>query len=129
MDLETLVGDWWPLPDVAEKMGTDVGKVRRLLQERKLVAVRLGERRVLGVPARLLTEQADGTWAVIPSLPGTLTVLSDAGLTDEEAVAWLFTPDDTLLRLGTGAPTPTPADALAAGHKTEIRRRAQALAL
>ena len=33
---------------------------------------------------------------------------------------WLFTPDDSL--------PGTPADALRAGRKTEVRRRAQALA-
>ena len=82
---------WLPLPDVAERLGLDVGKVRRLLQDRVLVAVRLGERRLLCVPEALV---ADG--APLPDLKGTLTVLTDSGFDDEESLRWLFTPDDTL---------------------------------
>lgn len=124
--LETLVGPWLPLPDVADRLGTDVGKVRRMLAENTLIAVRLGERRLLGVPEKFLREE-DGAWGVLPWLAGTLTVLRDAGFSDVEAVAWLFTPDESLPDLG--GVTPTPVDALHAGHKTEIRRRAQSLAL
>ncbi len=114
-DLDVLVADWLTLPDVAEQIGLDVGKVRRLLQDRALVGVRRGERNVLSVPAALLLDGAP-----LPELRGTLTVLADAGYDDEGALRWLFTPDDTL--------PGTPIDALRAGHKTEIRRRAQALA-
>lgn len=114
-DLDDLVSDWLTLPDVAERTGLDVGKVRRLLQDRLLVAVRRGERNVLSVPALLL---ADG--GPLPELRGTLTVLADSGYDDEAAIRWLFTPDDSL--------PGTPVDALRAGRKTEVRRRAQALA-
>ena len=114
-DLDTLVSDWLPLPDVAEFIGLDVGKVRRLLQERDLVGVRRGERNVLSVPAALI---ADG--APLPELRGTLTVLADSGYDDEASLRWLFTPDESL--------PGTPVDALRAGRKTEVRRRAQALA-
>jgi Rv2175c C-terminal domain of unknown function len=114
-DLDTLVSDWLPLPDVAERLGLDVGKVRRLLQDRYLVATRRGERNVLSVPAALI---ADG--APLPELRGTLTVLADSGYDDEASLRWLFTPDESL--------PGTPVDALRAGRKTEVRRRAQALA-
>ncbi len=114
-DLDALVSDWLPLPDVAERLGLDVGKVRRLLQDRYLVATRRGERNVLSVPAALI---ADG--APLPELRGTLTVLADSGYDDEASLRWLFTPDDSL--------PGTPVDALRAGRKTEVRRRAQALA-
>lgn len=127
-DLDALVDEWLPLPDVAERLGIDVGKVRRLLQEDKLVAVRHGERRILSVPAKFLIERADGGWEVVPSLQGTLVLLTDAGFSEDEAVEWLFTPDPSLRTLGTGPVAPqTPIEALCAGHKTEIRRRAQAL--
>ena len=53
-------------------------------------------------------------------MAGTLTLLTDAGYTDEEALGWLFTPDPTL--------PGSPVEAMRAGRKTEIRRRAQALA-
>ena len=114
-DLDTLVGQWLTLPDVAERLGLDVGKVRRLLQDRYLVAVRRGERNVLSVPASLLEDGAP-----LAELRGTLTVLADAGYDDEAALRWLFTPDDSL--------PGRPVDALREGRKTEVRRRAQALA-
>jgi hypothetical protein len=113
--LDLLVQEWLTLPDVADRLGLDVGKVRRLLQERYLVATRRGERRVLSVPAALIVDGAP-----LPELRGTLTVLADSGYEDDAALRWLFTPDDTL--------PGTPVDALRAGRKTEVRRRAQALA-
>lgn len=121
--VDALVDSWLTLPDVAERVGLDVGKVRRLLQERKLVGVRRGEPRVLSVPERFLVPgkqdaAATGEWTALPWLQGTLTLLADAGFSDEEAIVWLFTPDDTL--------PGTPIDALRAGQKTEVRRRAQA---
>jgi hypothetical protein len=114
-DLDALVSEWLTLPDVAESLGLDVGKVRRLLQDRYLVAVRRGERNVLSVPAPLLVDGAP-----MAELRGTLTVLADAGYDDEAALRWLFTPDDSL--------PGRPVDALREGRKTEVRRRAQALA-
>ena len=125
-ELDALVDEWLPLPDVADRLGTDVGRVRRMLQEQRLLAVRHGERRILSIPGQFLSATADGGWEVVPSLQGTLVLLSDAGLSEEEAIRWLFTPDDSLESLGTGPVRPrTPIAALAAGHKTEIRRRAQ----
>jgi excisionase family DNA binding protein len=116
-ELESLVDQWLTLPDVAEQLGTDVGKVRRMVQEGHLVAVRRGERNVWSVPARLL-----GPEGLMPELPGTITVLADAGYTGADALRWLFTPDDSIQ----GG---SPIGALHAGHKTEVRRRAQALAV
>ena len=128
-ELDDLVEDWLPLPDVAERLGTDVGRVRRLVQERKLVAVRHGERRINSVPTRFLLPTAAGGWEVVPSLQGTLVLLADAGFSDEEAIRWLFTPDPSLEGLGTGpVRARTPIDALAEGHTTEVRRRGQATA-
>lgn len=125
-ELDDLVGEWLPLPDVAERLGTDVGRVRRLLQEQRLLAVRQGERKILSVPAQFLSHDAAGQWEVVPALQGTLVLLADAGLSEEEAIRWLFTTDHSLESLGTGPVRPTtPIAALAAGHKTEIRRRAQ----
>lgn len=113
--LESLVPEWLTVPDVAERLGLDVGKVRRLLQDGCLAGVRRGERNVLSVPAAFL---ADGV--ALPELRGTLTVLRDSGYDDASAIRWLFTPDDSL--------PGTPVEALRAGRKTEVRRRAQALA-
>jgi hypothetical protein len=52
------------------------------------------------------------------ALKGTFTVLADGGMSDEEILRWLHTRDETL-------PVPgTPLDAIRAGFKTEVRRRA-----
>ena len=115
-DLDQLVGPWLTLPEVAERLGMDVGRVRRLVQDRYLLAVRRGDPKVLSIPEALLHDGQP-----LPELRGTLTVLADSGFDDHSAMGWLCTPDDSL--------PGTPVDALRAGHKTEIRRRAQALAL
>jgi len=128
--LDLLVDEWLTVPDVADKLGTDASKVRRLVQERKVLATRRGDPRVVSIPAAFLvpghlanpaqpTAPREGQpWSVLASLQGTLTVLSDAGFSDDDAIAWLFTPQD-------GLPG-SPIDALRAGRKTEIRRLAAA---
>jgi hypothetical protein len=110
------VGEWLTLPDVAEVLGIDVMKVRRLIQERDLIAIRRGDPLRLSVPAALV---AGGQ--LLPNLRGTLSVLTDGGFSDAEAITWLFTADPTL--------PGTPVEALWAGRRAEIRRRAQALAV
>ncbi|WP_298456975.1 Rv2175c family DNA-binding protein [uncultured Cellulomonas sp.] len=132
--LDALVPDWLTLPDVADRLGIDVGKVRRLLQEGRLAAVRRGDPPVLSVPADFLvpvhlanpaapaaasTAPDSPQWAVLTALRGTLTVLGDAGFDAAESVEWLFSPDDVLGR--------APMQALRAGSKSEVRRRAQTL--
>lgn len=127
--LDALVGEWLTLPDIAERLDVPVTKVHRLLEERRLVGLRRGDPPVLGVPARFLVpghlanpaqpRPVDGApaWTVLAALQGTFTVLADVGFDDEAALAWLFTPDDSLAG--------TPLDALLAGRKSEVRRRAQ----
>ncbi|MFI5099258.1 MAG: Rv2175c family DNA-binding protein [Actinomycetes bacterium] len=110
--LAALVGEWATLPDAAQALATDVLKVRQLLREHQLVAVRRDG--VLVVPALLLQ---DGQ--VVKGLAGLLTLLTDARYTDEEAVRWMFTEDDSL--------PGRPVDALRENRGTEVRRRAQAL--
>jgi excisionase family DNA binding protein len=110
--LESLVGEWLTVPEVAERLGLRLSDVRRLIEDRELLAARIGERRVVKVPAKFVDERA------MPHLRGTFTVLGDVGMNDEEILRWLFTPDATL-------PVPgAPVDALTAGFKTEVRRRA-----
>ncbi|MGO3152173.1 MAG: Rv2175c family DNA-binding protein [Galactobacter sp.] len=114
-ELDALVEHWLTVPDLVEVLDVDLRHVRKLLDTRALVAVRRGERNVVSVPADFVQ---DGK--VVESLAGTVTVLSDAGYNDAELIGWLFTPDETL--------PGTPIEALRTGRKTEIRRRAQALA-
>lgn len=94
----------------------DVTKVRTMIKEGQLIAVRRGENRVLMIPAEFVRGGK-----VIKGLPGTLTLLRDDGFTDEEALQWLFTADPTL--------PGTPVQALSENRGTEVKRRAQALAV
>lgn len=116
-EVAALVADWVFLPDIATRYGIPLSRVRRYLADRDLLALRVGPNRAQAVPERFLGESGPR-----PELRGTFTVLADGGMRDVEILRWLFTPDPTL-------PVPgAPIDSLAAGHKTEIRRRAQALA-
>lgn len=114
-ELESLVGNWLPLPDVAELLGIPVTKVHTLISEGSLVAVRIGQPKIRVIPAEFLLEGE-----VLESLRGTLSVLTDAGFDEISALLWLFSEDPSL--------PGRPIDALRQGRKTEIRRRAQALA-
>lgn len=100
-----------PVPDIAEQLGLAVTKVHQLLRDRTLIAVRRDG--VLVVPAEFV---ADGL--VIKGLPGTITLLADAGYRDAEIVDWLFARDDSL--------PGSPIEALRAGRSREVHRRAQA---
>lgn len=112
--LDSLITEWLTLPDLAERMHLPITKVRQLVKDRQVVAVRRGERNVLSVPAAFI----DGD-QVLKGLTGTLTLLADNRYNDEEALRWMFTADDTL--------PGTPVQALAENRGTEVRRRAQAL--
>ena len=117
-DLADLVGEWTTVPDIAERYRMPLARVRQLLADRELLSMRVGERRVVSIPAKFLDD--DGPR---PELKGTFTVLADGGMDDGEILRWLFTPDATLPVEG------APIDALIGGFKTEVRRRAQVEAL
>ncbi|GII83665.1 transcriptional regulator [Sphaerisporangium siamense] len=116
IDRETdqLVGEWLPLSEVGVRLGLSSGRAKQLLKDKKLLGVRRGGPEP-EVPAVFIAGDD-----VLKGLPGTLTVLADAGYDDVESLRWLFTPDDSL----PGAPV----EAIRAGRHTEVKRRAQALA-
>ncbi|RVX39431.1 hypothetical protein EDD27_1788 [Nonomuraea polychroma] len=116
IDRETdqLVDEWLTLPEVAQRLELPIGRAKQLLKDHKLLGVRRGSGGPQ-VPAVFL----DGK-DVMKGLPGTLTVLQDAGYDDVEALRWLFTPDESL--------PGSPIEAIKAGRHTEVKRRAQALA-
>ncbi|MET7638850.1 Rv2175c family DNA-binding protein [Streptomyces sp. NPDC005438] len=117
--IDALVPEWLTLPDVAEHLDVEVTRVRQLVKEGQLLAVRRvaeSGNRVLMVPADFV-----GEGRIIKGLTGTLTLLRDDGFTDEEMLEWLFTPDDSL--------PGTPTQALRENRGTEVKRRAQALAV
>lgn len=114
VDLNRLVTEWLDWSAAGELLGVSVSKVRQLLREHALAAtvpVPGGGQRI---PAELIL---DG--AVVKGVPGVLTLLADAKYDDREAIAWLFTPDDTL--------PGRPIDALRENRGAEVKRRAQAL--
>jgi hypothetical protein len=114
-DVNDVYGDreWLTVPDTAERLNLTPSRVRRLLEDRQLLAVRIDG--VLRIPDVFLVGDE-----VLGELRGTLTVLSDNGFTDTEAMEWLLGVDDVI-----GA---APVDALRAGRKAEVRRVAQSLA-
>ena len=112
-DLESLVGEWLTVPDISEQMGLRLSDIRQMIEDRQVLGMRIGPRNVMSVPSKFFNE--DGP---LPELPGTFTVLGDSRMTDAQILRWLFTSDDTLPVKG------APMDALLAGFKTEVRRRA-----
>jgi hypothetical protein len=115
IDRETdqLVGEWLSLSEVAKRLGLTIGRTKQLLKDKKLVGARRG-----GGEPQIPAVFLDGR-DVLKGLPGTLTVLADAGYGEVESIRWLFTPDPSL--------PGSPIDAISAGRHTEVKRRAQAL--
>jgi hypothetical protein len=103
-----------PLPDVAERTGRDIMAVRQLLKDGRVIGVRREGDNVLCIPA----DQLDDDGEPVKHLPAVITLLRDAKYTDEEAVRWLTTPDESL--------PGTPLQALRENRGTEVKRRAQA---
>lgn len=102
---------WLTVPDLVDILGLSPGKIHRLLEERHLLAVRRDG--VVVVPEEFLLDGEP-----VHGLAGTLTLLADAGFSDDEAMEWMLAPHDQL----DGSPT----GALRAGRKAEVRRIAQA---
>ena len=103
---------WLTIPDLVDLLGLSQGRVRRLIDDRALLARRIDG--VLKVPADFIKDQEP-----LGELRGTVIVLHDAGFSDDEAVNWMLADNEIL-----GA---APIDALRAGRKAEVRRVAQAL--
>ncbi|GAB3169301.1 Rv2175c family DNA-binding protein [Myceligenerans halotolerans] len=113
-DLDALVDEWLTLPDLADALGIDFGRARRLVRDRHVVAIKHGDRSVWQVPAGFLH---DGE--VIGTLRGTIVLLTDAGFKDPEIIAWLHEHEESLGM--------SPLDALRQGQRAQVRRVAQAL--
>lgn len=109
---ETPEVTWLTIPDLTEMLGLKVSQVRRLIEDRSLLASRIDG--VWKVPALFIVDGEP-----MHELKGTLIVLADSGFSDEEAMHWLLTEEESL-----GV---APIAALHAGRKAEVRRVAQAL--
>jgi phage antirepressor YoqD-like protein len=103
-----------PVGEVAKALGTSANKVRQMLRDGQLIALRRNGD--LYVPGAFLVK--DG---VVKGLAGTITVLADSGFSRTEMLRWLFETDESL-------PGNTPVNALRTSHGTEVKRRAQAMA-
>ncbi|HEY2762639.1 MAG TPA: Rv2175c family DNA-binding protein [Pseudonocardiaceae bacterium] len=101
-----------PLPDVAARLGLPVTRVHQMLRDGHLLGVR--RHGVVVVPEAFLNEDL-----VVKGLPGTVTLLRDAGYSTEEILRWLFTAEDSL--------PGTPIGALRSDRGREVKRRAQAM--
>ena len=114
-DLTTLVPAWLDWAEAARQLGVTVAKVRTMIREHELAAAVPSPGAGQQVPADFIQ---DGL--VVKGLPGLLTILHDGRFDDRECIAWLFTDDDYPGR---------PIDALRENRGTEVKRRAQAMAL
>lgn len=109
---------WLTIPDVAESLDVSVTAVHEMIRVRELVAIRRGERQTRQIPADFL--EPDGTgMRVIPALRGTLIMLGDVRMSDEEIIDWLM---NEHAELGS-----TPLAALREGKRAPVRRAAQTL--
>ncbi len=114
-ETDARVGAWLTLTEVAGQLAIPVARVKQMLRDHRLLGVnRPGG--AMAVPAAFL----DGG-QVVKGLHGTLTLLFDCGFDDHEALRWLFTVDESL--------PGTPIQAIAENRRTEVNRRAQALAI
>lgn len=104
------------VPECAEVLGVPLSRVRELLRERHLVGARRGENNAVYLPAGQIVQGDDGA-EVLATVRGTIIVLADAGLADDEIVEWLTTPHEELGE--------SPLDALRSGKRAHVRRVAQ----
>ena len=112
-DVFSSVSEWLSVPEVADRLGIVPGKVRRLIEEHALfVVLRDG---IKMVPAHLIVDGEP-----LASIPGTISVLIDAGFTLDQAIVWLYTKEESIGR--------APIESLLDGRKSEVRRIAQSLA-
>lgn len=111
---------WLTVPEVAEILDVPLRKVRSLIEDRALLALRIGPDSIRSIPAEFLlgSEHPKGP-GPLPALRGTILLLADAGLDDPQIVQWLF---GEHAELGT-----SPMAALHQGRTTTVRRVAQTI--
>src|SRR5690348_7181069 len=80
---------WLPVDEVAKRLGVSTSRVRRLVEDRHLLAVRRDG--VLSVPEDFLAGAEP-----LRELRGTVILLGDCGFADAEAVDWLLSTEESL---------------------------------
>jgi hypothetical protein len=114
--IESLVGDWLDWAACGDALGVSASRVRQLIREHQLAAVVPSPGAGQQIPAALVMEGE-----IVKGVPGILTVLHDGLYDDREIITWLFTDDESL--------PGRPIDALRENRGSEVKRRAQAMAL
>jgi hypothetical protein len=115
-DLGVLIPEWLDWKAAGTALGVSVSKVRQLIRDHQLAAAVPREGAGQQVPAELIM---DGE--IVKGVSGLVTLLHDGAYDDREILAWMFTADDTL--------PGRPIDALRENRGSEVKRRAQAMAL
>ena len=111
MDISA-VDAWLTLDEAAQQLGVSASKVRRMIEEHILFSVRVEKQPM--VPAHLIQNGEP-----LSSIRGTMHLLLDSGLSQEEAIDWLYAINEDL--------NSTPIAELLKGHKAPVRRAAQML--
>ena len=106
------VKSWVTLEEAAQLLSVSPSKVKRYLEEHVLFAVKIEKQ--LMIPSELIVDHEP-----LSSIRGTMLQLLDLGLTEAEAIDWLYQENDELGE--------SPMAALLKGHKAPVRRAAQAL--
>jgi len=115
IDLGPLVPEWLDWAQAGARLGVTPAKVRTMIREHELAAAVP----VPGGGPRIPAGFIDGR-EIVKGLSGLLTLLHDAGFDDRESIAWIYLDADLPGR---------PIDALRENRGSEVKRRAQAMAL
>lgn len=107
-----------PVPDIAGMLGVVVTKVHQMLRDRAVIGVR--QDGVVKIPAEFV---AAGD--LVRGLTGTITLLTDAGYSDEEIISWLFDTDFAVPSGRAAGPQSSAIAELRSGRVKEVHRRAQ----
>jgi excisionase family DNA binding protein len=114
-DLSALVGEWIDAAEAARLLGVSEAKVRTMVRDHELAAAPPAPGAGRRIPADLIQDGLP-----VKGLAGLLTVLHDGGYDDHACIAWLHLDGDFPGRA---------IDALRENRGSEVKRRAQAMAL
>ncbi len=110
---------WLSYPNAADLLGVRLRDIRSMVADSRLVSVRRGDNNAHAISSDQFVKK-DGAFVPLPSLRGTLIMLSDAGYSSDEAFEWLGRENDEL-----GS---TPMSALRQGRASAVRRVVAGLA-
>lgn len=114
-DLFVLVPEWSDWAATGKALGVSVSKVRSMIRDHQLAAAVPSPGAGQQVPTLFVQ---DGE--IVKGLTGLVTMMHDGGYDDREIIAWLYLDQEFPGRA---------IDALRENRGSEVKRRAQALAL